>query len=170
MAGLFSRRRMIGAGGAAALSPLVLSSSTSHAASPPGGRTGELITLVTPVRLFDSRITPPSLGGGKIAAGSAVGVPVSIGTLDGSNVSVAFVNCTVTDTENAGYLLIHASDPIGDKPLPETSNVNWSQTGQTLANLALTAVGDENYISIFCGGTGRTHFIIDLQGYVPFPA
>ena len=168
MAGLFSRRRMIGVGGAAALTPLVHSSAVA-AVPPPGGRTGELITLVTPVRVFDSRIEPVSLGGGKIAAGSAVGVPLSAATLDGSNVSVAFVNCTVTDTENAGYLLIHASDLTGEMPLPETSNVNWSESGQTLANLVLTAVGGENYISIYCGGTGRTHFIIDLLGYVPFP-
>jgi hypothetical protein len=168
MAGLFSRRRMIGAGGAAVLSPLVLANSAA-AAAPPGGRTGQMITLVTPVRVFDSRVTPASLGGGKIAAGSAVGVPLSAATLDGSNVSVAFVNCTVTDTENAGYLLIHPSDLTGEAPLPETSNINWSQSGQTLANLVLTAVGGENYISIYCGGSGRTHFIIDLQGYVPFP-
>lgn len=168
MAGLFSRRRMIGAGGAAALSPLVMSRSGAKAEVPPGGLTGDLITLVTPVRVFDSRVEPVSLGGGKISAGNAVGVPVSAATLDGSNVAVAFVNCTVTQTENAGFLLIHASDPIGEAPLPPTSNINWSQSGQTLANLVLTAVGDENYISIYCGGSGRTHFIIDLQGYVPF--
>ena len=168
MTGLFSRRRMIGAGGAVALSPLT-ASRNSAAAAPSGGRTGQLITLVTPVRVFDSRVTPTSLGGGKIAAGSSVGVPLSAATLDGSNVSVAFVNCTVTDTENAGYLLIHASDLTGELPLPETSNINWSASGQTLANLVLTAVGGENYISIYCGGTGRTHFIIDLQGYIPFP-
>jgi hypothetical protein len=169
MGSLFSRRRLIGAGGAAALAPLVVSSSVS-AATPPGGRTGQLITLVTPVRVFDSRVEPASLGGGKIAAGNAVGVPLSAATLDGSNVAVAFVNCTVTDTENAGFLLIHGSDLTGDLPLPETSNINWSQSGQTLANLVLTTVGGENYISIYCGGSGRTHFIIDLQGYVPFPS
>ncbi len=167
MARLFSRRQVIGVGGVAALAPLARSS-TVAAVDPPGGRTGDLITLVTPVRVFDSRITPVAFGGGKIAAGNAVGVPVSAATLDGSNVSVAFVNCTITQTENAGFLLIHASDATGEVPLPATSNINWSQSGQTLANLVVTAVGDENYISIFCGGVGRTHFIIDLQAYVPY--
>ena len=94
---------------------------------------------------------------------------MSIGTLDGSNVSVAFLNCTVTDTEQSGYLVISASDLSGQLQRPQTSNVNWSTNGQTLANLVLTAVGGENTVSVYCGGIGRTHFIIDLQGYVPFP-
>lgn len=166
MAHLLSRRHVIGASGALAAASVA----SVAAAAPPGGRSGELITLVTPVRVFDSRTASPAIGGGKIRAGTAVGVPVSGGTLDGSSVTVAFVNCTVTETEGSGYLVISASDLSGELPPPQTSNINWSGPGQTLANLVLTAVGGENTISVACGGTGRTHFIIDLQGYVPIPA
>ena len=167
-----SRRRVIGGGGTAAALAVAMCSQPSPAlaqTAPPGGRTGQLITLVTPVRVFDSRSAPAALGGGKLASGNAVGVPVSIGTLNGSNVSVAFVNCTITDTEGSGYLTITPSDLTGQLPPAQTSNINWSTSGQTLANLVLTAVGGENTISVRCGGNGRTHFIIDLQGYVPFP-
>ena len=165
-----SRRRVIGAGGTAAALAVALTPQVSRAqTSPPGGRTGQLITLVTPTRVFDSRTASPAIGGGKLASGNAVGIPVSGGTLDGSSVSVAFVNCTITDTEGSGYLTITQSDLSGELPPPLTSNINWSTSGQTLANLVLTAVGGESTISVACGGNGRTHFIIDLQGYVPIP-
>ena len=161
---------MIGAGGTAAALAVALTPQVSLAqTSPPGGRTGQLITLVTPVRVFDSRTASPAIGGGKLASGNAVGIPVSGGTLDGSGVSVAFVNCTITDTEGSGYLTITQSDLSGELPPPLTSNINSSTSGQTLANLVLTAVGGESTISVACGGNGRTHFIIDLQGYVPIP-
>jgi hypothetical protein len=75
---------------------------------------------------------------------------------------------TVTETEGAGFLRVFASDLSGEQPVPETSNVNWSANGLTLANLALTGVGGESGVEIFCGGAGRTHVIVDLQGYVPF--
>ena len=165
-----SRRRVIGAGGTAAALAVALTPQVSRAqTSPQGGRTGQLITLVTPTRVFDSRTASPAIGGGKLASGNAVGIPVSGGTLDGSGVSVAFVNCTITDTEGSGYLTITQSDLSGELPPPLTSNINWSTSGQTLANLVLTAVGGESTISVACGGNGRTHFIIDLQGYVPIP-
>jgi len=166
-----SRRSVIGAGGTAAALAVALSpqASPAQAQTPPGGRTGDMITLVTPRRIFDSRLESPSIGGGKLAAGNAVVVTVSAGTLNGSSASVAFVNCTITDTEGFGYLTITASDLSGEQPPPQTSNINWSTNGQTLANLVLTAVGGENGITVACGGNGRTHFIIDLQGYVPAP-
>jgi len=66
--------------------------------------------------------------------------------------------------------VVRPSDPTGEKPLPVTSNVNWSTNGQTLANLAFVAIGDETYIEVHAGGAGSTHFIVDLQGYIPIPA
>ena len=54
-------------------------------------------------------------------------------------------------------------------PLPPTSNLNWFGSGQTLANLAFVATGDETYIEIHAGGAGSTHVVVDLQGYIPIP-
>ena len=48
-----------------------------------------------------------------------------------------------------------------------TSNINWMSDGQTIANSSLVPVGSENVIDVICTG-GETHFIIDLQGYVPY--
>jgi len=55
-------------------------------------------------------------------------------------------------------------------PLPETSNINWWTSGLTLANLTLSTVGGENALEVHCEGNGRTHVIVDVQGYVPFVA
>ena len=84
--------------------------------------------------------------------------------------SAVYINITVTETLGGGYIVVRPSDPTGDKPLPPTSNVNWSTNGQTLANLAFVAIGDETYIEVHAGGAGSTHFIVDLQGYIPIPA
>ena len=62
---------------------------------------------------------------------------------------------------------VTGTDSSGEQPVPATSNVNWSQAGQTLANLVLTSVGSEFGVDIFAGGNGRTHVVVDVQGYVP---
>lgn len=163
---LFTRRRMLTTmGGAAALSPVALrGSATAAPIAPPEG---SLITLRTPVRIFDSRTDTQLLGGDKIAAEEAIIVTVGIPD-EKRFLSSVFVNVTVTETEGAGFLRVFATDPSGTLPVPETSNVNWSQNGQTLANLSLTGVGPEFGVEIFCGGNGRTHVVVDVQGYVPF--
>jgi hypothetical protein len=65
-------------------------------------------------------------------------------------------------------LRVNGTDSSGEQPVPITSNVNWSQDDQTLANLVLTTVGSEAGVDIFAGGSGRTHVVVDVQGYVPF--
>jgi hypothetical protein len=164
---LFSRRKMIGAGGAAAIAPLVVMKQAAQAQSVPLQVTGPVFVLFEPVRVFDSRVADPAIGGGKIASGSSVGV--SVGGVAGElNPIAVFANITITETEGAGFILVRASDLSGERPLPKTSNVNWSQNGQTLANLVFTVVGGENTIEIHAGGSGRTHFIVDVQAYIPF--
>jgi hypothetical protein len=169
----FSRRKLIGAGGAIALAPIVLDGTTARAA-PSTIRTGPVYVLVDPVRVFDSRAVPRGSGGGRLSTGSSIGVPMGLqvgAVSDGAHSpSAVYINITVTETSGAGYLVVRPSDPTGDKPLPLTSNVNWSTSGQTLANLAFVAIGDETYVEVHAGGAGSTHVIIDLQGYIPIPA
>ena len=170
MSRLFSRRRLvISAGGAAALAPFAatLAGAPAPAAAAPGV-TGPLVVLRSPERLFDSRITPPSLGGGKLAVGNSVAVTVTTDLPANQFLAAAFINVTVTETEGSGYLVVRPSDLSGEVPLPSTSNINWSTAGQTLANLVLSAIGGENAVEVHAGGGGgRTHVVVDLQGYMP---
>ncbi len=163
----------MGAGGALALAPIVLDGSLADAA-PSAIRTGPVFVLVDPVRVFDSRTAPQDSGGGRLSTGNSVGIPFGLpvdAVSGGAHSPLAvYINITVTDTLRRGHLVVRPSDPTGETPLPPTSNVNWFADGQTLANLAFVAIGDETYIEVHAGGAGSTHFIVDLQGYVPIPA
>ena len=166
---LFSRRTMLAAGGSAALMPLALRAGPAAArASRPAPVGGPLVTLRTPLRAYDSRTDTVLLGGDKIAADEAIIVTVGVPDEERFLVSV-FLNVTVTETEGAGFLRVFATDPSGTIAPPETSNVNWYGDGQTLANFVLSGVGPEFGVEIYCGGAGRTHLIVDVQGYVAFP-
>ncbi|MEP7112769.1 MAG: hypothetical protein ABI862_05855 [Ilumatobacteraceae bacterium] len=166
---LFSRRKVIGAGGAAALVPLVAIGGVTRAATATGTVTGPVVVLIEPIRVFDSRTAPLGLGGGKLVSGNSNGVSVGLLVQQGfvDNPLAVYLNVTITETEGAGFLLVRASDLVGDRPLPDASNINWSTTGQTLANLVLTAVGGENTLEVHAGGNGRTHYIVDVQGFIP---
>ncbi len=164
MSRLFTRRHVIGMAGAVGVAPLTMSS-VVEAAPPPSG---PLITLLTPIRVYDSRL-PTSLGGGaKLGTGNSVIVSVP-GFPDENRFLIAvFANVTITDTEGAGFLLVTGTDSSGTRPFPETSNINWSVNGQTLANLVLSTVGSESGVEVFAGGNGKTHVIVDIQAYIPF--
>lgn len=120
----FNRRAFFatGAGGAAALVPVV---GRTAAAVPRTG--GQLVTLSSPIRVFDSRIEAVPLNRRRLASGESVAVTVSAAFDDipsGFALSV-FVNCTITQTIGSGYLVIRGSDLTGEVPLPPTSNINW---------------------------------------------
>jgi hypothetical protein len=134
---------------------------------PPGSVPGEpLVILREPMRLVDTRVSSPDRPAGKLEPGQSLGVTVP--SLDGSIVVAAYLNVTITQTVGAGYLVVRGSDLTGERPLPPTSNINWSVTGQTLANLVLTAVGGENGVEVHAEGSGPTSVVVDLQAYVPF--
>ena len=72
MSELFSRRKLMGAGGVAALAPIVALGDRAQAA-PLGS---PIVVLAEPIRVFDSRTALAPLGGGKIASGNSLGVSV----------------------------------------------------------------------------------------------
>jgi hypothetical protein len=159
---MLSRRELcVAAGGAATI---LLPGHSAAAQSPPAG---PLVALLTPVRVYDSRVDPILPGRRKLQSGDSV--IVTVAAYEGFATAV-FLNVTITETEGAGYLVLFASDPSGERPLPSTSNVNWWTSGLTLANFALSAVGAENGVVVHCDGGGRTHAVVDVYGYVPFTA
>lgn len=163
MSRLFTRRHMIGAG-AVTLTPLVTATSVAAAPRP----SGPLITLLTPIRAYDSRRSTSLFGGAKLAPRQRLTVTLPAFPDENRFLIAVFANVTITETEGSGFLLVAGTDSSGERPLPETSNINWSAAGQTLANLVLSTVGSEFGIDVVAGGTGRTHFIVDIQGYIPF--
>jgi hypothetical protein len=161
MARLLSRRKMmLGVGGAVAASPL------AFALPAAADVTGQLVVLTIPVRLYDSRTDKVPLGGAKLSSGNSVNVTAGGGP--SGTLMAAFLNVTVTQTEGAGFLRVTGSDLSGERPDAKTSNINWFAANQTMANLALTTVGGENGVQVFCGGSGKTHVIVDMMGYIPF--
>jgi hypothetical protein len=158
---MLTRRELCVAAGGAAVA--LLPNQPAQAQTPTAG---PLVALLTPVRVFDSRVDSPFPGHRKLQSGESVGV--SIGPAVGGTFPPAvFLNVTITETEGAGYLVVFASDLSGERPIPSTSNINWSTSGTTLANFALSAVGGENTVAVHCDGGGRTHVIVDVYGYVP---
>ena len=108
---------------------------------------------LTGVPRYDSRT-----GAGKLAAGEEriidVGVP--------AGARAAVLNLTVTETEVAGYVAVFAANI----KWPGNSSVNWSTTGETVANAVIAPVGPDGKIKVL-GGVNKTHIVIDTQGYLP---
>jgi hypothetical protein len=99
-------------------------------------------------------------GGGLVAAGSVVELPVAgRGGVAVDPGSVA-LNVTVTDPSAAGYVSVF---PCGEAR-PNASSVNYV-TGSTVANAVISKVGVGGKVCLFSLAT--THLIVDVNGYVP---
>jgi len=159
----FTRRAMLGLGGGAALLPAIGGAGAARAAAVPLG--GSVVPIF-PVRVWDSRTDASPLGRNKLQPGAGVSIAVSAAYPDFA--LAVFINCSVTETEASGYLVVQPTDNSGNQGLAPTANINWWQSGQTLGNAGLVQVGSENSIDIFCRGAGATHVIIDVQGYIPY--
>lgn len=127
---------------------------TSTVFTPPAG---DVLTPLTPARAYDSRT-----GAGRINPGQRRTVDVTRGgTIPVPADATAVVyTLTVTDTVGAGYLAV---GPAGAGS-PSASTINWSVTGQTLANSTVVAVNG-GQVDVFAGGGGATNFIVDVVGY-----
>lgn len=81
-------------------------------------------------------------------------------------VAVTF-NVTVTDTEGAGYVQIDGFTYATG----ETSTVNWSTAGLTVANGGVarltSAFDDPGALGVYLGGdtAAKAHVVIDITGY-----
>jgi len=133
--------------------------------------TGSVYVPIAPVRVLDTR------KGSKVAANysyilnmNSVGAPFTTG-MGGLRLPItAYVtNATVTDTEASGWL----SAGSGPAVPPATSNLNWSGSGQTTANLAY-AISEPNgtqdaYYARFYNGGGSiskpVDLLVDVMGY-----
>jgi hypothetical protein len=131
---------------------------------------GPLFVLTQPIRLYDSRTL--HIGGttrnGPLSGGENRPISIEIDNDDQfielpvAAVRAAIINLTITDTVGSGFLAVGNPGPDGTRT---TSNINWSASDQTLANLAVTTLFESN-LTIFAGGGGSTNFIVDLMALV----
>lgn len=140
-----------------------------------GGRTAEAASLIatgpqrfypiTPFRTYDTRL----YSYGVIRAGDEFIFDVLTDSTGGSQLipsganAVTF-NLTITQTSGLGFLALYPSEVVW----PGNSSINWTGTGQTLANSGVVSLTQGiGEIAVYAGGSfgTSTHFIIDITGY-----
>jgi hypothetical protein len=132
---------------------------------------GAFHSLPVAQRVYDSREgTSPA----KIAEGGTVDIDLTT-NIDGdpsgfpAGSGTAVVNLTINDTEEIGFVSLFATGTPVDEV--QTSNINWSAAGITLANSTAVPVSSSGSITALVGSdlsdtrTARTHVIVDLVGY-----
>ena len=73
-------------------------------------------------------------------------------------------NLTVTETSGSGFLAVFPADVAW----PGNASINWTGSNQTVGNGGTVAIGfldGPAQMRVAMGGTGSTHYIIDITGY-----
>ena len=165
------RRSLLVRGGAVAAGA-VGATLAGAAAATPAYAAGFGYTPITPYRSFDSRNGDPAL---KINSREYFGLQLITDEFGGPtevpvNAQALTFNLTITQTEGVGYLGVV---PGGTQPVGfVVSNINWVASGLDLANGGTTKLAFDpdpgagpGSVVVYCDGTGRTHFLIDVTGY-----
>jgi hypothetical protein len=123
--------------------------------------------LPSAMRVYDSRTGtgPAANGAGKIGSGQSREVSVTQGFVGNQPAELfpppsdgVMLNLTITETEGSGFLSVFDAAV----PFSGTSNINWSTSNQNLANFAVTPT--TGFVTVLAGGSGATHFVIDVVG------
>ncbi|MDW3215774.1 MAG: hypothetical protein R8G01_17375 [Ilumatobacteraceae bacterium] len=114
--------------------------------------TDGLFHPLSPTRLLDTRIDRP-----RLHPGGAIELPIDAHVPGGAAASVV-TNVTVTDADRAGFVTAY---PAG-APRPATSAVNPAFWNHTIANTAITRVGDRGLAYWSLAGTD---LVVDLAGW-----
>ena len=135
-----------------------------------GPATGGAFHPIDPVRVYDSRAAAPAPGA--LTSGSsrvvsvadardgAGGAVVIADAIPAGATAISF-NLTITETVGSGFLSVAP----GNASSSAASSINWSATGQILANGLIVKVHTDRTVKVFCGGGGSTHFLLDVSGY-----
>lgn len=133
---------------------------------------GQFHPLPVPLRIYDSRTGqgPASTGDGPLSPGQERTIDLTVGYQGASTAPVdavplaataAALNITVVDTVGAGFLAVFSAD----QAYSGTSNLNWYDDGQIVANYAVSATSLGGAVKIRAGGTGPTNVIVDVSGF-----
>jgi len=131
-----------------------------------GPATAGAYTAITPTRVYDSRLAAGAISGSQTRLCKvAHGIDLTTGTINAYDVvpsgsTAVQYNLTVTSTVGSGYLQVAP----GTASAITSSSINWSATGQILANGLSVKIDTNRQVKVFAGG-GSTQFIIDVLGY-----
>ena len=125
---------------------------------------------ISPVRVYDSRAAAPTPGA--IASGAnrtvsvADGRDLVTGAVNAAGIvpagaTAVFANVTIANTTAQGFLAINP----GGNTTVAASAINWSASGQILANGLSLTLNASRQVTVIAGGGGATDFIIDISGY-----
>jgi hypothetical protein len=126
-------------------------------ATPPAAT--QLNTL-TPCRIVDTRNANGPYGGPPIPGGGTRTFPLAGQCGVPPTAKAVALNLTVVQASSAGYFTAFPAAAS----LPLASTLNFS-AGQTRANNAVLPLGAAGAISIFNGGAGAAHLVIDVTGW-----
>lgn len=142
---------------------LVLAAATLATASTASAVGPLYFYSVTPCRIVDTRNSIGLTGGPAIAAFQTRSFPIKGACGIPSDAKAAVLNVTIAAPTDGGYLTLWPND---GSPMPVVSTLNWSPGDNALANGAIVplAVGSLD-LSVFHGGAGSVHLILDVTGY-----
>ncbi len=125
-----------------------------------------IFVAVPPCRILDTRGTnPPTPAYGSPYLSHLVLREFQLGgsCLVPPGAVAVSANATVTATSGPGYLSLWA----GGVAFPNTSTMNWTAAGSTLANSAIVPLGSTGTIQAraYIPPAGTTEFILDVNGY-----
>jgi hypothetical protein len=125
---------------------------------------GSGFTPATPSRVLDTRrsnstIDGRAAGGGVVAAGGEVQLPVTGRAGVPANASAVVLNLTADQPQGTGYVTAY---PCGEGR-PTASNLNF-RAGSATANSAIVKVGTGGNVCLYVGDSG-TQLIADVSGW-----
>ena len=121
-----------------------------------GPSTAGAFTPLTPGRAYDSRRATISVANSYDTSGTLVTtnfVP--------SGATAVFANVTVVETTGDGWLAVNP----GGTTTVSASSINWSASGQMLANGISLKLNGTRQITVVNESPGSTQFIVDILGY-----
>jgi hypothetical protein len=125
---------------------------------------------ISPSRVYDSRSAAPSPGALASGANRLVSVAdkrdlgtgaVTVANVVPAGATAISVNLTVANTVNTGFLAVNE----GGNTVVAASAINWSSSGQAIANGIIVPVNATRQVTVIAGGGGTTDFILDVSGY-----
>ena len=136
-----------------------------------GPATAGQLHIISPVRVYDSRVPLPAPG--PLVAGTnrtisvansrdlATGAVVTANVVPPGATAVACNMVVVNTQAPAGFLAVNP----GGNPTVAASSINWSAAGQILANGIIAALGGDRQLTIIAGASAGTDFALDITGY-----